>query len=106
MLPRRIAWTLAIGLTAVALLGGAATKGETGAAPSAAPPVALIDLGGIFGDENEADEDENEPEEDAGSRQQSPQGARTSPLSVLLAVVAGLVGLGVLARQVRLLRGR
>jgi hypothetical protein len=106
MLPRRIAWTLAIGLTAVALLGGAATKGETGTAPSAAPPVALIDLGGIFGDENEADEDENEPEEHAGSRQQSPQGARTSPLSVLVAVVAGLVGLGVLARQVRLLRGR
>jgi hypothetical protein len=103
MLPRRIAFVLAIGLIAVtvlALIAGVAPSRE--AAP--AVPAAHIDLGGTFGQQNEADEDEKEPEEDAGLRRQSPQG--TSFLSVLLAVVAGLVGLGILLRQVRLLRGR
>jgi hypothetical protein len=80
----RIACLLAIGVTLLALGTPAAAHGaETRPAPVA--PVALIDLGELFGNENEADE--NEPEE--GDAEGGPPAKESSspPLLVVLLVV-------------------
>jgi hypothetical protein len=80
----RIACLLAIGF---ALLATVAAPGPAGAAE---PPAALIDLGGLFGNENEPDE--NEPEEGSkGAAQEEEQSSGPSLVVVLLVVVLGLL---------------
>jgi hypothetical protein len=82
---RRIACLLAIGVTLLALGTPVAADGrDTGPAPVA--PVALIDLGELFGNENEPDE--NEPEEGEAPAKES---SSPSLLVVLLVVVLALV---------------
>lgn len=77
---------------------------------STVPPVA-IDLGGIFGDENEPDEDENEGDE-GGSEDGRPAARQVDhgsglplPLVVLIAIL-GVIGAGFVVNRVRRLVSR
>jgi hypothetical protein len=85
----RIACLLAIGVTLLALgtpvvAHGAETR------PSPVAPVALIELGELFGNENEPDE--NEPEEgDAEGRAPAQDSSGPSFLVVVLLVLLALV---------------
>jgi hypothetical protein len=103
----RIVCILTIGV----VLAGAATLGalHTGAAgPGAATstPVALIDLGAIFGgDENEPDE--NESDDGSPGRDRSvDHGSSTSPSVALLWLAIGALGALFVANRVRRLRAR
>ena len=55
-------------------------------------PMASINIGGLFGDENEPDE--NEPDEGSGRAQQQDQGSTgvSIPVVILLVAVAGALG--------------
>ena len=93
---RRIVCLLAIGLTLAALAVHAA--GEPAAATvsrSSAVPVAQIDLGGLFGDENEPDENEG------GSAGKSQSRFAGSLPALLLILVFGLVAGGLLVMLTR-----
>ena len=103
----RIVCILTIGF----VLAGAATLGalHTGAAgPGAATstPVALIDLGAIFGgDENEPDENESD-DGSPGRDRTVDHGSSTSPSVALLCVAIGAVGALFVANRVRRLQAR
>jgi pimeloyl-ACP methyl ester carboxylesterase len=86
---RRIACLLALGVTLLSLGTPVAAHGaETRPAPVAS--AALIDLGELFGNENEADE--NEPEEgDSEGRAPAQESSGPSLLVVLLLVMLALV---------------
>ena len=99
----RIGCLLAVGVTLIAM--GAPVvphAGESRAASvstSSVVPLAAIDLGGLFGNENEPDE--NEPDEGGGGGQQTNQTSGTSlPVVLLLVVVAAIAG-GWVAIRVR-----
>jgi hypothetical protein len=67
----------------------------------AAAPVAAIDLGGIFGSENEPDENEADENEGGRAAPQSNQRSGISiPVAILLIVLAALMG-GYVAIRVR-----
>jgi hypothetical protein len=85
----RIASLLAIGVMFLVLATPVAARGEE-RGPVAVAPVAQINLGELFGNENEADE--NEPEE-GGSESGAPaqESSGPSPLVVLLLVMVALV---------------
>jgi hypothetical protein len=95
---KRIPCLLAIGFT-LAVLGApaGAHAGDTRpapAAPASFTPVALPDLGGLFGEEDEDEPDENEREEGEGAAQGGAAAQENSGPSfavVLLLVVLGLV---------------
>ena len=90
----RIVCLVAVGVL-LAGLGTLSASGTAGAPRSAstATPAALIDLGSIFGDENEPDENETD-----GSEQQQPASGRPAFGSkISLAVVLAIAVLGVLA---------
>jgi hypothetical protein len=83
---------LCIALSGVALGSPAHASAAPAASYSAAAPPIAIDLGGIFGDENEPDEDE--PDEGGGqSAQSGTRGDSVSiPVVILAVVVAAAVG--------------
>jgi hypothetical protein len=85
----RIACLLAIGVIFLALATPVAARGEE-TRPVSVAPVAQINLGELFGNENEADE--NEPEE-GGSEGGAPaqESSGPSPLVVLFLVILALV---------------
>jgi hypothetical protein len=95
---KRIPCLLAIGVT-LAVLGTPAVAHAGDArpapvAPASLAPVALPDLGGIFGEEDENEPDENEREEGGGGAQgeaAAQEDSGPSFLVVLLLVVLGLV---------------
>ena len=80
---KRIACLLAIGLALLATLA----KPEPAGASQ--PPAALINLGELFGDENEPDE--NEPEEGSKGAAQEEQSSGPSLAVLLLLLVLGLL---------------
>ena len=90
----RITCLLAIGVTIVGLATPAAP--HAGDAPRGAPavvPLAAIDLGGLFGNENEADENEADENEGGQSAGQTDQGPSVSiPVVLLLVVLAAIAG--------------
>ena len=106
---------LALALVVLSL-GAVAVPGTVQAAPAQAPAatqVAAIDLGGLFGDENEADENESDENEGGPPAQTSQQSSGTSFAGLLLAVGLGVVATIFLTRWyfrlrswVRQLRGR
>jgi hypothetical protein len=103
----RIVCILAIGV----VLAGAGTLGASHAGPAGpgaatSTPVALIDLGAIFGgDENEPDE--NEPDDGrAGRDRATDHGSSTSPSVALLCLAIGAIGALFIANRVRRLRAR
>lgn len=83
----RIARLVAIALTLISLGTLGAPAVGTAASPTPTAQVAMIDLGGLFGDENEADE--NEPDE--GSKATAQNGSGTSFTQMLLALGLGIV---------------
>ena len=103
MLSQRLACTLAAAVTVSALVVAAAPA-ASGAPPPRSPsaaPLAAIDLRGLFGDENEADEDENEAEEDARAGGRSEEGTGASPSGLLLPLGLGIVALWLARRALR-----
>lgn len=85
----RIACLLAIGATLLALAAPMAAHGEE-TRPASVAPVAQINLGELFGNENEADE--NEPEEgDSEGGAPAQESSGPSLLVVLLLVILALV---------------
>ena len=110
---RRIGWLLALGLV-VSAVAAFAVPDAGHASPGSSASVAqtgLIDLGGLFGeeDENEADEDENEGDEGGGRNARSPaegDSQKGSGASLPLQVMAVAVGGGFLVRQLRRARVR
>ena len=94
----------------VALAGVGTLAASRAADAPRGTPAALIDLGGIFGgDENEADE--NEPDDGSPAHHQ-PAGGQSdrrsgiSPAVVLVAVILGAIGALFVANRVRRLRLR
>ena len=79
---KRVACLLAIGLAIFAVSVPEPAGAEE-------PPAALIDLGELFGDENEPDE--NEPEEGSRAAAQEEQSSGPSLAVVLLLLVLGLL---------------
>jgi hypothetical protein len=82
--------------------------------PADAPrgmPAAFIDLGGIFGSDDENEADENEPDDDSPAHRQ-PAGGEADQRSgislpvAFLAVVLGAIGALFVANRVRRLRLR
>jgi hypothetical protein len=106
---------LAIALVLLSF-GALAVPGASQAAPppaAHATQVAAIDLGGLFGDENEADEDEADENEGGRPGHTSQESSGTSFAGLLLAVGLGAVATIFLTRWffrlrtwVRQLRGR
>ena len=83
---RRIAWVLAIG--ALLLAFGASVLLQGGEErPASVDPAALIDLPGLLGDENEADENEQEEGKEGAPAQES---SGPSLLVVMLLVLLAL----------------
>jgi hypothetical protein len=99
----RILCTLAV-VVAIAGLGVLAPR--AGVSPAPTTPAAFIDLGAIFGgDENEPDE--NEPDDGThGARQPPARHARISFLGVLLSAAGGALAALWIASRVRRLRAR
>jgi hypothetical protein len=94
----------------VALAGVGTLAASRAADAPRGTPAALIDLGGIFGgDENEADENEAD---DGSPAQHQPAGGQSdrrsgiSPAVVLVAVILGAIGTLFVANRVRRLRLR
>ena len=100
MLSRRLACTLAAAVTVSALVVAAAPA-ASGAPPPRSPsaaPLAAIDLRGLLGDENEADEDEP----DEGSRSAASDQSYGPPLPVaLLVLAAGAIVVAFVVSRVR-----
>jgi hypothetical protein len=100
----RVACLFTLALTIAAL--GTPSLPQAGATQPSAPsatPMATIDLGGLFGDENEPDE--NEPDEGGSeggrSSAESGQSAGVSlPAALVLVLVAAIAG-GYVALRVR-----
>ena len=110
---RRIACLLAIGLTVTALAAFVVPESghASAGAEASAPEAGFIDLGGLFGeeDENEADEDENEADEGGGENARSAaegESQEGSGASLPLQFLAVAVGTGFLVRQLRRARVR
>jgi hypothetical protein len=107
----RIVCLLAIGvvLAALATLPASHAAGAPRSASTVAP-VAFIDLGGIFG-EDENEPDENEPD-DGGSQQRQPasghpaRGSRISLAEVLLIAVLGVLAAAFVVNRLRRLWAR
>jgi len=91
----RIACLLAIGATLLALAAPASAHGDE----TRPAPVAQINLGELFGNENEADE--NEPEEGGAPAQES---SGPSLLVVLLLVILALLAARIALFYLRLRR--
>jgi hypothetical protein len=91
---RRVAVLLAVGALLAApaalILPNVGEAQAATTAPSSAAPVAAIDIGSLFGNENEPDE--NEPDEGAG-KQTVTRASGISPL-VLIGLVVLAVGTG------------
>jgi hypothetical protein len=83
----RIACLLAIGVTLAAPAAPAVAHAGD-ARPASFAPLALPDLGGIFGEGDENEPDENEPEEGGAAAEQD---SGPSLLVLLLLVLLGLV---------------
>jgi hypothetical protein len=98
----RVACLSAIVLLLAGLGTYALTHGtEVPRSASAVAPMAAIDLGGIFGSENEPDENEADENEGGQSSPQSNQRSGISiPLAILLILLAALAG-GYVAIRVR-----
>ena len=98
----RLASTLAIVLLLAGLGTYALTHGtDAPRSESAVAPIAAIDLGGIFGSENEPDENEADENEGGRSAPQSNQRSGISiPVATLLILLAALTG-GYVAIRVR-----
>jgi hypothetical protein len=98
----RVACLFAIVLLLAGLGTYALTHGtEVPRSAHAVPPMAAIDLGGIFGSENEPDE--NEPDENEGGRpapQTNQRSGISIPVAALLIVLAAFMG-GYVAIRVR-----
>ena len=110
MTPIRILCILTVGL-ALAALGAPSLSGGRDAAPPVvarlAPPVALISISELFGDENEADENENESDEGGGGAGAREYDSGVSfPLMLLLAVALVLAVVGAGALVLRRIRAR
>jgi hypothetical protein len=92
---RRLACLLMVSV-ALAVLGAPvlphAGEASAASAPAASvAPVAEIDLGGLFGNENEPDE--NEPDEGGGRQTNTTKSSGVSiPVVVLLVLLAALAG--------------
>jgi len=99
----RIICILAI---AVVLVGLGTVTASNGPSVPTSAPAALIDLGAIFGgDENEPDE--NESDDGSPGRDRSvDHRSSTSPSVVLLCVALGAIGALFVANRVRRLRAR
>jgi hypothetical protein len=99
----RIICILAI---AVVLVGLGTVTASNGPSVPTSAPAALIDLGAIFGgDENEPDE--NESDDGSPGRDRSvDHRPSTSPSVVLLCVALGAIGALFVANRVRRLRAR
>jgi hypothetical protein len=105
---KRLPCVLAIGMTLAVLAAPAVAQADTPPAPvtpASIAPVALPDLGGIFGEEDENEPDENEAEE-GGAQAGAPAKEDSGPslLVVLLLVVLGLVAARVALFYFRLRR--
>jgi hypothetical protein len=87
----RIACLLAICIATAGV--GTLTASRAADAPRGTP-AALIDLGGIFGGDDENEPDENEPEEGGAREQPEDQGASgvSIPVVLVLVALAGAVG--------------
>jgi hypothetical protein len=97
----RVACTLAIAL----LIGGLGTYALPHAthgprSESAVAPIAAIDLGGIFGSENEPDENEADENEGGRPAPQSNHSGVSIPVAILLILLSALTG-GYVAIRVR-----
>jgi hypothetical protein len=95
----------------VALAGVGTLAASRAADAPRGTPVAFIDLGGIFGGDDENETDENEPDEGSPARHQPAGGqdehrAGISPPVVLLVVVLGAIGALFVANRVRRVRLR
>jgi hypothetical protein len=88
-------------LVAAALSANAPTRADLPRSASAVAPAATIDIGGLFGDENEPDE--NEPDEGEGGRaaDDASGSSGVSVPAVLFLVVLAAVGGGWTALRVR-----
>jgi hypothetical protein len=91
-------------LAVVVALAGLGTLGLQAPEPAASrAPAALIDLGGIFGNENEPDENET----DGGRAQQPAQGgSNITARGVLLGAAIGAIVALFVASRLRRLRAR
>ena len=97
----RIACVLAV-VVALAGLGTLALR--TPAAAASRAPTAFIDLGGIFGNENEPDE--NEPDDDGRAQQPAQGGSNITTRGVLLGAAIGAIVALFVASRLRRLRAR
>jgi hypothetical protein len=95
----------------VALAGVGTLAASRAADAPRGTPAALIDLGGIFGGDDENEADENEPDDGSPAHHQ-PAGGRAdrrsgiSPPVVLVAVILGAIGALLVSNRVRRLRLR
>jgi hypothetical protein len=94
----------------VALAGVGTLAASRAADAPRGTPAAFIDLGAIFGGDDENEADENEPD-DGSPTQHQPAGGQADPrsgisLPVFLAVVLGAIGALFVANRVRRLRLR
>ncbi|HVD59095.1 MAG TPA: hypothetical protein VNC17_19810 [Thermoleophilaceae bacterium] len=102
----RIVCILVVAVVLTAAMTGALHTGAAGSGVATGTPVALIDLGAIFGgDENEPDE--NESDDGSTGRDRSvDHGSSTSASVVLLCLALGAIGALFVANRVRRLRAR
>ena len=102
----RMVCILTIAVVLAAGTAGALHTGSAGPGAATGTPVALIDLGAIFGgDENEPDE--NESDDGSPGRDRSvDHGSSTSPSVALLWLAIGALGALFVANRVRRLRAR
>jgi hypothetical protein len=102
----RIVCILVVAVVLTAAMAGALHTGAAGSGVATGTPVALIDLGAIFGgDENEPDE--NESDDGSTGRDRSvDHGSSTSASVVLLCLALGAIGALFVANRVRRLRAR
>jgi hypothetical protein len=101
----RIVCILTIAVVLAAVTTGALHTGATGPGAATGTPVALIDLGAIFGDENEPDENESDDGR-PGRDRSTDHGSSTSPSAALLCLAIGAIGALFVAKRVRRLRAR
>jgi hypothetical protein len=97
--------------TCVALAGVGTLAASRAADAPRGTPAAFIDLGAIFGGDDENEADENEPD-DGSPAHSEPAGGQAdrrsgiSPVVVLVAVVLGAIGALFVANRLRRLRVR
>jgi hypothetical protein len=102
----RIVCILTIGVVLAAVTAVALHTGATGPGAATGTPVALIDLGAIFGgDENEPDENES-VDGRPGRERSTDHGSSTSPSVALVYLAVGAIGALFVANRVRRLRAR